>query len=257
MGSAIIRGGFRAAILEPSDVSVAESDDQRRQAMADLGCVTTADPKLVADADQLMLAVKPQVFPRIAKLLKPLEKPAIVISVMAGLSSSVIRQALGTNARVIRVMPNTPCRIGAGMSAIAIGEGATESDAALTTQLMQSLGKVIEVEEQHMHAVTAISGSGPAYVFLLAEAMEQAGQQVGLSERVARTLAYQTILGAGQLLTSDDDETADALRTAVTSPSGTTAAALEVMFKREFPQIITEAVLAARDRSMDLGRAND
>ncbi len=138
------------------------------------------------------------------------------------------------------------------MTAIALGEGAQPGDELFVHDLFRAVGQVVQVDESHMHAATAVSGSGPAYVFLLAEAMEQAGTQIGLDARTARRLAYQTILGAGRLLAEDTRASADALRTAVTSPGGTTAAALEVLFEKELPQIVTEAITAARDRGIEL-----
>ena len=171
---------------------------------------------------------------------------------MAGLSSASIRQGLGGLVRVIRVMPNVPCRLRVGVSAIAAGEAARPGDEAFACALFGVLGRVVIVGEPQLHAVTALSGSGPAYVFLLAEAMEQAGVQVGLERHTARLLAYQTIHGAGCMLVQPDGD-ADALRRAVTSPGGTTSAATEVMFEQELPQIVANAVLAARDRGIELG----
>jgi pyrroline-5-carboxylate reductase len=166
-------------------------------------------------------------------------------------TSAAVRAALGENARVVRVMPNTPCQIGAGMSAIALGEGASPGDETLARSLFESLGKVIAVDEHLMDAVTAVSGSGPAYVFLLAEAMEQAAVKIGLTMHDARILVSQTILGSARLL-SESGQTADELRQAVTSPGGTTAAALEVMFERELPETMSLAITAARDRGREL-----
>lgn len=262
MGSAILRGAAEAGVLDPSTVLVIEPDDGRREEARRLGCVVSAEARFAWDSPQILLAVKPQVFAKVADQMGP--APAgtsgvVVTSIMAGLSSATIRQALGGNTRIIRAMPNTPCRVKAGMTAIAMGDGARAGDEHFPLMLFASLGRVVKVEEHLLHAVTAVSGSGPAYVFLLAESMEQAGIQAGLDPHTARTLAYQTILGAGRLLTADGDAShgpisADALRSQVTSPGGTTAAALEVFFEAEMPQIVAEAILAARDRAVELGR---
>jgi pyrroline-5-carboxylate reductase len=148
-------------------------------------------------------------------------------------------------------MPNMPCQIGAGMAAIAVGEGAQPGDETLAVGIFEALGRTVIVDEAVMHAVTAVSGSGPAYVFLLAEAMEQAGVGLGLDPDTARLLVRQTILGAGKLL-AESDRTASELRVAVTSPGGTTEAALTEMLSRELPTIVQDAVTAARDRGAEL-----
>ncbi|MGI9013478.1 MAG: pyrroline-5-carboxylate reductase [Phycisphaerales bacterium] len=255
MGSAIVRGAIDAGLVRPIRIVVVEPDDDRRDAMRALGCCVTGVPQLAIDADVLLLAIKPQKFAGVVAAIGHLQQPTLVLTVMAGLSSAVIRQAMGVHARVVRMMPNTPCRIRKGMTAIAKGEGARAADVDFAHRLMRELGEVVHIDESHMHAVTAVSGSGPAYVFLLAEAMEQAGVQIGLDGRTARLLAYQTVFGAGALLVDDPETTADSLRNAVTSPGGTTAAALEVMFEKELPQIIAEAISSARDRGMELGAA--
>lgn len=251
MGSAIVRGALSRSVLQPQEITIAERDALRRETLAALGCATTENAATAAACEQVMLAVKPQVFPDIAKAISPLNKPTVVMSIMAGLESEALRDALGEHARIVRIMPNTPCQVGAGMTAIALGAGAQDGDDALAQQLFGSIGRCITVEERLMHAVTAVSGSGPAYVFLLAEAMQQAAGQLGLGHHDARLLAEQTVIGAAKLLETSEDSASD-LRQAVTSPGGTTAAALEVMFERELPQTIAEAMLAARDRGREL-----
>ncbi len=148
---------------------------------------------------------------------------------------------------MVRVMPNTPCQVGAGMAAIALGAGARAGDEALAVAIFNALGKTAIVPEAQMHAVTAVSGGGPAYVFLLAEAMQQAAMGLGLDEPTARLLVRQTIYGAGKLL-METDEDAAVLRNAVTSPAGTTEAALSAMIKRDLPGIIVDGITAARNR---------
>lgn len=252
MGSAIVRGACAAGALDPRTLLVIEPDEGRRAQAAALGCraVATLLEELVAE--NLLLAVKPQMWLEAARDLGTLAHDTIVISIMAGILSERIREKLGHRARVIRVMPNTPCRLGEGISAMAPGAGTLAGDEAFARRIFSALGCVVDVDESMLNAVTALSGSGPAYVFLLAEAMEQAGVQMGLDWRTARALAYQTIRGAGGLLTENDEIVADQLRSAVTSPGGTTAAALEVLFERELPQIIAEAIIVARDRGEEL-----
>lgn len=252
MGQAIVRGAIDAGVLGPHDVLVAEIDPARRKVLAELGCATTDDPAGVLGCEQLMLAVKPQSFGEVARTIAPIAEGKVVISIMAGLSSTSIRRALGEQARVVRVMPNTPCQVGAGMAAIALGAGARAGDEALAVAIFNALGETAIVPEAQMHAVTAVSGGGPAYVFLLAEAMQQTAMGLGLDEPTARLLVRQTIYGAGKLL-METDEDAAVLRNAVTSRAGTTEAALSVMIKRDLPGIIVDGITAARNR----GRALD
>lgn len=253
MGRAIVAGAIQAQVLVPQDVVVAEIDAGRRAELDRLGCRTTDDPAGVLDAEQLMLAVKPQSFPEVARAVAPLPEPRVVISIMAGLGSRGIRSALGP-ARVVRVMPNTPCRIGAGMAAIALGDGAEPGDETLAIAIFEALGATALVDEAQMHVVTAVSGSGPAYVFLLAEAMQRAAEGLGLSRETAALLTSRTVAGAGRLLVESAEPPAD-LRRAVTSPGGTTAAAIELMLTRDLPQIVIDAVTAARDRGAELENA--
>lgn len=248
-----MRGGIGAGVIDARAVLVVDPDEARRSEAAALGCRTLPAVRGEMEAEQILLAVKPQKWDEAALQIGRLARPAIVISIMAGVGSVRIRESLREHARVVRVMPNTPCRLRAGVSAMALGAGAAAGDEQFARRLLESLGRVVEVDESMLNAVTALSGSGPAYVFLLAEAMEQAGEQMGLDRRTARILAYHTILGSGRLLTECDEVVADSLRAAVTSPGGTTAAALEVLFERELPQIVAEAIIAARDRGEELG----
>ncbi len=254
MGQAIVRGSIARRLLALQEVLVVEIDPDRRREVARLGCPTASEASSVAGCGEILLAVKPQSFPAVAEALAPLLGPKVIISIMAGRSSRGIRDALGEGARVVRVMPNTPCGVGAGMAAICLGAGARPGDEALATALFGALGRTTTVDESMMHAVTATSGSGPAYVFLLAEAMETAAVRLGLDAATARLLTRQTVLGAGKLLCESDLEAAD-LRGAVTSPGGTTEAALAVMLDRELPRIIGDAITAARDRGRELERS--
>jgi pyrroline-5-carboxylate reductase len=251
MGGAVVRGAIDAGLLSAEQIVLVDLDGEKRRAFADLGCAVSPTPAAALQCEQIMLAVKPQAFPDVAAEIAPLPRPTVVISVMAGRSSTAIHAALGENARVVRVMPNIACQVRAGASAIALGEGASRGDERLARAVFESLGRCIDVEESLLHAVTAVSGSGPGYVFLLAESMEQAAVKLGLSTTDARTLVAQTIVGAGTLL-NETGRSPDDLRQAVTSPGGTTAAALEVLFERELPEIIAEALTAARDRSREL-----
>jgi pyrroline-5-carboxylate reductase len=251
MGQAIVRGAVRAKVLAPAEIIVAEIDSSRHAALRETGCQVTDDPVRAAAAEQVMLAVKPQAFPVLARQLAPVIGSRIVISIMAGLQSSRLRHALGDQVHVIRVMPNTPSQIGAGVSAIALGAGARTGDEQLAVAVFGAVGITVMLDEQHLHAVTAVSGSGPAYIFLLAEAMEAAARSLGLSAEVARVLVKQTVMGAGRLL-SESPTSAMELRRAVTSPGGTTEAALRVFEQRGFQEMVIAALTAARDRGVAL-----
>ncbi len=251
MGMAILRGALDAGVLSPQTTVVVDVEPDRREEAARLGCSTTADVAELREAGQIMLAVKPQGFDGVAGALGRLQRPTVVISIMAGLGGRAIRAALGPAARVVRVMPNTPCQVGAGMAAIALGDGAEPGDEALAVGIFEALGRTVTVQEALMHAVTAVSGSGPAYVFLLAEAMEKAAVDLGLDPAQAGLLVRQTILGAGKLL-AESGRSPSQLRAAVTSPGGTTEAALREMDRRELSAIIRAAVTAARDRGVEL-----
>ncbi|MFO0874215.1 MAG: pyrroline-5-carboxylate reductase [Phycisphaerales bacterium] len=256
MGSAIVRGALRAAVFEPAQVLVIEPDNARRAALGALGCPVASEPGAARDAPAILLAVKPQVFPAIAAALAPrgaTGAPTIVMSIMAGIGSATIREAIGTRARVLRIMPNTPCQIGRGMTAIALGSGARAGDEAIAQRIFSAVGRVVTVDESLIDGATAVSGSGPAYVFFLAEAMEEAARELGFGPAEARLLVQQTLVGAASLLAEGDNDPA-ALRAAVTSKGGTTEAALRVFAESGVRDAIVRALVAARDRGRELAR---
>jgi pyrroline-5-carboxylate reductase len=208
---------------------------------------------------RIMLAIKPQVLPEVARELAPIIATDIwgqsrpVISILAGATIETIEKAFVGKARVVRVMPNTPALIGRGMTAISPAADAAETDRAFTRTLFEAVGKVIEIDEPQMDAFTALGGSGPAYVFLLAQAMAAAGQRAGLDHADALLTARETIAGAGLLLAKSDD-LPETLKKRVTSKGGTTAAALAVLEGANFTDLIEAAILAARDRGAELAR---
>ncbi|MBT8484800.1 MAG: pyrroline-5-carboxylate reductase [Phycisphaerales bacterium] len=256
MGLAIARGAVAARVLAPAAIAVADPDPQRRDLAADLGCATAADPAGVVSSEQLLLAVKPQTFADVARVIGPLERPTIVISIMAGLETDLLQRQLGPKARIVRAMPNTPCQLGEGMTGIALGAGAQPGDDTLARQIFEALGRTVQLDEELLHAVTAVSGSGPAYVYLLAELMEKAAGEIGLDPATAQLLVVQTIIGAGRMLRETGSDPAE-LRRIVTTPQGTTAAAVDVMVRRQLPEILIEALTAARDRGRTLAREAD
>jgi pyrroline-5-carboxylate reductase len=255
MASALIEGLVSAGTSRPAELC---ATDVRKEALESLaakhGVRTTQDNAQACDADVIVLSVKPQVFPALLPEIAPhVGRNKLVISIAAGVPLSVIEQRLGDGARVIRAMPNTPALVAAGATAIAAGRQATPEDMAVAQRIFDSVGVCVQLREELMDAVTALSGSGPAYVYLLAEALIDAGVRVGLAPADASRLALQTILGAAKLLTTSSDAPAE-LRRKVTSPGGTTQAGIGVLESRGMRDIVTAAVTAARDRGAELGR---
>ncbi|TAN37402.1 MAG: pyrroline-5-carboxylate reductase [Verrucomicrobia bacterium] len=208
----------------------------------------------VVGADVVVLAVKPQVLPEVLAGVRAKFPPhALVVSIAAGVTTTKIENALGGAVRVVRSMPNTPALVGCGIAALCPGLHATPRDLERAEDLLSATGEVVRVEETQMDAVTAISGSGPAYVFYLMEAMLEAARQLGLSTVVARKLVYTTVKGSAELILKHDLPPEE-LRRRVTSQGGTTAAAIEVKDRRQVKQAVIEAVLAAHRRAGELSR---
>jgi len=203
------------------------------------------------DADILILAVKPQHMQEALKgLSEHLKTDATVISIAAGVSTESLHAYVGDAANIVRVMPNTPALLGAGMSVLF--SAADEMHKQRAEYVLNACGECLRVDdEQMMHAVTAVSGSGPAYVFLMAEVMQATGEKLGLDAQIAAKLAAQTVFGAGKMLV-ESGRSAEGLRHQVTSPGGTTQAALDVMYDSGMPGAIRKAVVAASKRSQEL-----
>jgi pyrroline-5-carboxylate reductase len=252
LGSAILARAVGSGALDVARTLVCESDPARRARAAALGVRTSADAADARGARTLLLAVKPQSFHEVAAQLAPLPGDALVISVMAGWGSAAIGQALGGAVRVVRAMPNTPAQVGCAMTAVAPGAGAAEADVAEAERIFGAVGRTARITEGLIDAAVAAGGSGPAYLFLLAEAQEAGARALGLDPATARAMTVQTILGAAQLLAQDGRDAA-ALRAAVTSKGGTTAAAIAVLEQRGFAQAVADAMRAAHDRSAELG----
>lgn len=254
MAEALLQGILENGLIKSSSITVAEPVAERREELEQqYGVNVTRDNRAaVKDADIIVLSVKPQVMPGV---LKEIEASAnrnhFFISIAAGLRCSFFEARLGEGARVVRVMPNTPALVEKGASAICRGASATEQDLKITERILASVGLVVSVPEKDMDAVTAVSGSGPAYVFLLIEAMIEAGVKQGLEVEVARELAVATVEGAGTLAAMSGDDPS-ALRERVTSRGGTTAAALGYFEQHGFRELVAGAVKAAADRSREL-----
>ncbi len=252
MAEAIVAGIVGNGVVEAADVCVTDISAERLGHFKSKYGVGTAldNASAVAQSDVVVLSVKPQIFPSVwPEIDGALQPDALVVSIMAGIPSKKI--AGSKPIRVVRVMPNTPALVGEGAAGIAAGEYATEPDLAVAEKLMGAVGAAVIVKEEEIDAVTALSGSGPAYVFYLLESMLAAADQMGLAEGTSRELALATVIGAAKLMKETGEE-AGALRQKVTSKGGTTAAAINTMEERGVKDSIIAALLAAQARSKEL-----
>ncbi|HUR49480.1 MAG TPA: pyrroline-5-carboxylate reductase [Acidimicrobiales bacterium] len=249
MGEALVAGLLRAG-WSAEDLAIVELDSGRREALAELfpGIGVHGAP---VEADGVVIAVKPQ---HVDTATREVAEAGCrrVLSIAAGVPTRKLEDRLKAGTPVVRAMPNTPAQVGAGAAAIAPGVAALDADLEWAESILGAVGNVVRVGESDLDAVTGLSGSGPAYVFLLTEALTMAGVAAGLDENVAAALARQTVVGVGRLLESSEESPA-ALREAVTSPGGTTAAGLEVLRDEKFPEAVVAAVQAATARSKHLG----
>ena len=258
IGAAIARGVIRAGLVTKDQVMASDVSDALRQSLAkELGVKATADNRKVTDfADIVMLAVKPQIVDPVAKeIAGKLGKAKLLVSVAAGVPIARIESNLAAGARVVRVMPNIPCVVGAGAAGFAGGAHATAADLEKVGAILNSFGVGLPVEEKYLDAVTGLSGSGPAYVFLFIEALADGGVQVGLSRDVALKLALQTVYGAARMALESAKHLGE-LKDEVTSPGGTTIAGLHVLEQKGFKGTVMDAVLNATKRSQELGKGS-
>ncbi|HWB54708.1 MAG TPA: pyrroline-5-carboxylate reductase [Tepidisphaeraceae bacterium] len=255
MAEAILRGILKGGVISPERIIAADPAGPRRKLFETLGVTVTAEnPVAARDAKIILLATKPyQLSDALAPLAPVIATDAVIISIAAGISTARIAEVLGRSIRVIRAMPNTPMLIGYGAVAIAPNVSATAKDIADARKIFETAALVVEVSEDDIDAVTALSGSGPAYFFYLVECMIQAGVQMGLSPDISRQLAIQTCLGSGKLLAESSDSPAE-LRRKVTTPNGTTHAAISHMENQGFATTIVDALEAARKRAKELGQ---
>jgi pyrroline-5-carboxylate reductase len=263
VGQALVRGAVLSGLAAPSEIAVVDTDPARVAESAAQG-LRAADDEAVASCDILLLAVKPQQFeeaarPIAAALGRHAAGPGpIVASVMAGIRADAIRAALGPALRVVRAMPNTPAGVRRGITAIASDSGVDAASVAQVEQLFASVGRTVRVEERLFDAVTAVSGSGPAFVFRFLEAWSSAAEELGLPSGTAEALARETLIGAAALL-DETKERPEVLRAKVTSKGGTTAAGLARMDDATarpggIDGLLSETLRAARDRGAELGR---
>ncbi len=251
MGSALLAGLITGGWAPLGDLAVSEPDEGQRSSLA------AAHPGLLVSegpvaADAAVLAVKPDVAEGVARTLAAVGITR-VLSIVAGLSTVRLEDALSPGAVVVRAMPNTPALIGAGVAGMSGGSLATSTDLDWAEGILGSVGSVVRLPERQLDAVTGISGSGPAYVYLLAEALIDAGVTAGLSRQVSQQLVVGTVLGSARMMAETGDDPVS-LRAAVTSPGGTTAAAVRTLEFKSVRSAFIEAVAAATERSRQLGR---
>lgn len=249
-------GGLRAAGIPADRLWVtSRSDGARLEGMRAQGLRLTGDKAELAGAvDTLVLSVKPKDAATVLAQLRDLVKPRHrLLSCMAGISTAYVEGALGSQPRVVRAMPNLGSAVRASATAITAGRFSTREDVDAIKALLGAVGEVVEVEEELMDAVTAVAGSGPAYVYYLMEAMGEAARSLGLPEPVARLLIMQTVFGAARLAVESERPPAE-LRAAVSSPGGTTVAGIGVLEAAGVRETIAEAVRRAAERSRELGR---
>lgn len=250
MGGAVIVG-----IAKHYNVFVCEQNQKRSQQLKQKYQVKTGSLEAVVEIAQVViLAVKPQNFEKLLKQIRPfITKDTLVISIAAGITCRYIEKRLGSKIHVIRTMPNLPAQVGKGVTGICSGTTAVSKDLALTRQIFSCIGKTIIVDEKRMDAITAVSGSGPAYVFLFIECFNKAAVSLGLDKDLVNGLVLQTIKGSVDLLENQSKE-AGVLRAQVTSKGGTTQAAIDVFTKHKFEKVFKLALSAAKKRSKELSK---
>ena len=256
MATAIIRSLLDAGLVEPGQVTVSEPQEARREALGQLGVRVVARNREAAGADVVVLAVKPYVLPDVLREARPsLGNAQLLISIAAGVTLAQIETLTPAGLPVVRVMPNTPVQVGAGAAALCRGTHAGDEHAALAKQIFEAGGRCVEVTEAQIDAVTGLSGSGPAYVCLIVEALADGGVRMGLPRDVALTLAAQTVLGSAKLIL-DSGEHPAVLKDRVATPGGTTIAGLAALEEAGVRSGLIKAVEAATVRAAELGKKN-
>lgn len=256
MASALIEGLLNAGTASPGQLIASDPNEAARARLAERhGMRTTSNSReAVADADIVVLSVKPQTFAQLLpEVHGALAERALIISIAAGIPTSTIEGALGSERRVVRAMPNTPALVQAGATGLSKGRAATDDDLAAARAIFDSVGITVTVPESLIDAVTGLSGSGPAYVFRMVEGLVTGGVQAGLAPDDALKLAAQTVFGAGKLLLQAGEDPAE-LRRRVTSPGGTTAAGLATLDERGFVDALAACVERATARGKELAQ---
>ena len=254
MATALIRGMLRSGVAGAATIAASDPLESARAALAaDTGIrVFEANLPVVERSDVLVLAVKPQTMPQVLTQLRPLVGPRhLVVSIAAGVSIASLLEGLGPDRRIVRAMPNTPALLGEGASAYALGSGVAVADEAVVKAFLGSVGRAVRVPETMLDAVTGLSGSGPAFVYLMIEALSDGGVRVGLPRDIATMLAAQTVLGSARMVLETGLHPG-VLKDQVTSPGGTTIAGLHALERGGVRGALIDAVEAATRRSAEL-----
>ena len=258
MGEALVRGLINANLIKAQNVvCTAPRAERRAELEKTYGVSATADNvAALKDADIVLLGVKPQILHKVLEQIAPAvaQTKPLILSVAAGFTIDSIEQRLGEGARIVRAMPNTPALVGMGATAISMGIHTSTEDLAQAQAIFQAVGYVTVVDESLLDAVTGLSGSGPAYVFMIIEALADAGVKVGLPRRQAQALAAQTVLGSAKLLLETGLHPG-VLKDQVTSPGGTAIAGLHTLEQGGLRTTLINAVQAATERSKELGKS--
>jgi pyrroline-5-carboxylate reductase len=254
MATALARGWLGAGLLAADRSLASDPVAAARQAFSgETGLKSTADNREVVTAsDVLVLAVKPQSMAGLLAEIRPALSHQLIISIAAGITLKQLADGLGAEQRLVRVMPNTPCLVGASAAGFSPGGKATAEDCALVERLLNAVGRAFRLPEQLLDAVTGLSGSGPAFVYVIIEALSDGGVRVGLPRDVATTLAAQTVLGAAKMVLETGQHTGP-LKDMVTSPAGTTIAGLHALERGGLRAALMDAVEAATRRARELG----
>ena len=251
MGEALMRGLMGAGVYTPTDIVVFDVDTARLQTIAgELGVTTAGDASTaVRDADEILIAIKPQVITPALQPLRELVTPQqTLISIAAGVTTAQLESHFTQPVPCVRIMPNTPCLVGQAASAICLGRHADAAHRSVAHRIFDAVGLAVDVEEKLIDAVTGLSGSGPAYVYLFIEALSDGGVKMGLPRDVATRLAAQTVLGAAQMVL-ETGKHPGALKDQVTSPGGTTIAGLHALENNAFRGTVMDAVQASAERA--------
>ena len=258
MTSAMVKGMLQAEALRPDQILATRRNiEALKQDCDTLGIsALSSNEELFRQSDIVLLGIKPQQFSEVLPPLAEHLKAQLVISVAAGVTTAQIENILGHEVAVIRAMPNTPALVGRGVTGFCSGKKVQDSDRSLTETLLNANGTALAIDEEEINALTAISGSGPAYFYLLAEALCAAGRKEGLAPETAQKLASETLIGAGLLLAARDLSPRE-LRSEVTSPNGVTHAAIEIFQNQNFQTIVDQVVRRAIERGEELAKEQD
>ncbi|GAB6137509.1 pyrroline-5-carboxylate reductase [Halanaerobaculum tunisiense] len=254
MAEALLSGVLEAELFAPAEILLSDIDNQRLKELKDNYQVQVAEDnhELVTKVDYIVLAVKPKVVSKVLTTVgTEITTSQKVFSIAAGITTNQLEKNLASEVPVVRLMPNTPALIGEGAIAYTLGQAAQEEDKQLVTDIFSSVGLVVEVTEDSMDAVTGLSGSGPAYIYLILEALSDAGVKMGLEREKANQLAQQTLLGAGKMVQQLEQHPAQ-LKDAVTSPGGTTISGLQKLEETGLRSSLYQAVEEAANKSQEL-----